>query len=65
MWRVALLCWVFIAPTVAGLLVLITLFIPGLGAHQGVWIAYAAGLGAVLAIPAAVVFAKTQARGLT
>jgi hypothetical protein len=65
MWRVVLLCWVFVAPTLAGVLVMITLFVPGIGADQGAWIAYAAILGAILAVPAAFVFAKTQARGLT
>ena len=65
MWRVVALCWVFLAPTLAGVFVLVTLLIPALAPDLGAWIAYAAILGAILAVPAAFVFAKTQARGLT
>ena len=64
MWRVALLCWVFLAPTVAGVLILVTLLIPALAPQLGTWIVYAAILGAILAIPVSIVFAKSQARGL-
>ena len=65
MWRVVLLCWVFLAPTLAGILVLLVLLTPALAPNLSAWIGYAALLGAILAVPAAFVFAKTQARGLT
>ena len=64
MWRVVALCWIFIAPTLAGVLVLITLLTPALAPDVGRWIVYSAIAGAILGVPAAVVFAKTQARGL-
>ncbi len=64
MWRVVLLCWVFLAPTLAGVLILVTLLIPALAPELGRWILYAALAGAVIAIPASFAFAKTQARGL-
>jgi hypothetical protein len=64
MWRVVALCWVFLAPVLAGLFVLIVILTPGLQANLGVWIVYSAILGAVLGVPAAFVFAKTQAKGL-
>ncbi len=64
MWRVVLLCWVFLAPTLAGVLILVTLLIPALAPELGRWILYAALAGAVIAVPASFAFAKTQARGL-
>jgi len=64
MWRIVVLCWVFIAPTVAGILVLVTLLTPAFAQDLGRWILYAAVAGAILAVPAAFAFAKTQARGL-
>ncbi len=64
MWRVVLLCWVFLAPTLAGVLILVTLLIPALAPELGRWILYAALAEAVIAIPASFAFAKTQARGL-
>ena len=64
MWRVVALCWVFLAPTLAGVLVLVTLLIPALAPDLGRWILYAAIAGAMIAVPAAVAFARTQARGL-
>ncbi len=64
MWRVVVLCWVFLAPTLAGVLILVTLLIPALAPGLGHWIIYAALAGAVIAIPASFAFAKTQARGL-
>ena len=64
MWRVAILCWVFIAPTLAGVLILAVMLVPALAPNLGAWIVYAAIVGAILAAPAAVVFARTQARGL-
>ena len=64
MWRVVVLFWIFIAPTLAGLLVLITLLTPALAPDLGRWIVYAAIAGAILGVPAAIIFAKTQARGL-
>ncbi len=59
MWRVVLLCWVFLAPTLAGVLILVTLLIPALAPELGRWILYAALAGAVIAIPAPFAFAKT------
>ncbi len=64
MWWVVLLCWVFLAPTLAGVLILVTLLIPALAPELGRWILYAALAGAVIAVPASFAFAKTQARGL-
>ena len=64
MWRIVILCWVFIAPTLAGILIMVTLFIPALAPDLGRWIIYAAITGAILAFPASFAFAKTQARGL-
>ncbi len=64
MWWVVLLCWVFLAPTQAGVLILVTLLIPALAPELGRWILYAALAGAVIAVPASFAFAKTQARGL-
>ncbi len=64
MWRVAALCWVFIAPTLAGILIMATLFVPALAPDLGRWIVYAAISGAILGVPASIGFARTQARGL-
>jgi len=64
MWRVAALCWIFMAPTLAGVFVLITLLTPALAPDLGRWIVYSAMAGAILGVPAAIVFAKTQAKGL-
>ena len=64
MWRVVLLCWVFIAPTLAGVLILVTLLVPALAPDLGRWIVLSAIAGAILAIPASFGFARTQARGL-
>ena len=63
-WRVVALCWIFLAPTLAGVLVLIAILTPALAPDVGRWIVYAAVAGAILAVPVAIVFAKTQARGL-
>ena len=65
MWRVVALCWIFIAPVLAGVLVLAAILTPALAPDLGRGIVYAAVAGAILGIPAAFVFAKTQARGLT
>ncbi len=35
MWRVVLLCWVFLAPTLTGVLILVTLLIPALAPELG------------------------------
>ncbi len=64
MWRVVAVCWIFMAPTLAGVLVLIAILTPALGPDLGRWIVSAAVAGAILAVPAAIIFAKTQARGL-
>jgi hypothetical protein len=64
MWRVVALCWIFLAPTLAGVLVLVAILTPALAPDLGGRIVYAAVAGAILAVPAAIVFAKTQARGL-
>ncbi len=61
MWRVAALFWVFIAPVVAGILVLAVLLAPGLQAEAGEWIGMAAIAGAVVAVPVAWVIAKSFA----
>jgi hypothetical protein len=61
MWRVAALFWVFIAPVVAGVLVLAVLMAPGLQAEAGKWIGMAAIAGAVVAVPIAWAVAKSFA----
>jgi hypothetical protein len=61
MWRVAALFWVFIAPVAAGVLVLATLLTPALQAELGRWIATAAIIGFVVAIPIAWTIAKSFA----
>jgi hypothetical protein len=53
MWRVAALFWVFIAPVLAGVLVLAVLMAPGLQAEAGKWIGMEAIAGAVVAVPIA------------
>ena len=65
MWRVVALCWIFIAPVLAGVLVLAAILTPALAPDLGRWIVYAAIAGAILGVPAAFAFAKTQARGLS
>jgi hypothetical protein len=57
MFRLAALFYVIIAPTLMGALVIVTLVVESL--YNGVGIAAAAGIGAVLAIPAAWHVAKT------
>ncbi len=64
MWRVVVLFWIFIAPTLAGVFVLVTLLTPALAPELGRWIIYAAIAGAVLGVPAAIIFARTQVKGL-
>ena len=64
MWRVVVLCWIFIAPALAGVLVVITLLTAALAPEVGRWIVYAAIAGAILGLPAAVIIAETQSRGL-
>lgn len=64
MWRVVALCWVFIAPVVAGILIMVVIMTPAFAANAGAWIVRAAALGAILGVPAAFVFVKTQVRGL-
>jgi len=59
MWRVAALFWVFIAPVLAGFLVLTVLMTPGLQAEAGKWIASAAIAGAAIAAPIAWTIAKS------
>ncbi len=61
MWRVAALFWVFIAPVVAGILVLAVLLAPGLQAEAGKWIGRAAIAAAVVAFPVAWTIAKSFA----
>ena len=61
MWRVAALFWVFIAPVLAGALVLAVLLAPGLQAEAGKWIGFAALAGAVIAAPIAWTIAKSFA----
>ncbi len=65
MWRVVALCGIFIAPVLAGVLVLAAILTPALAPDLGRWIVYAAIAGAILGVPAAFAFAKTQARGLS
>ncbi|MGD0640806.1 MAG: hypothetical protein ABSC22_08670 [Roseiarcus sp.] len=62
MWKVAALFWVFIAPVVAGVLVLAVLMAPALQMEAGKWIAIAAILGFVVAIPVAWAVARMNAR---
>jgi len=61
MWRVATLFWVFIAPVLAGALVLAVLLTPGLQAEAGRWIGLAALAGAVIAALLAWTIAKSFA----
>jgi hypothetical protein len=61
MWRVAALFWLFIAPVVAGVLVLAALLTPGLQAEAGKWIGMAAVAVAVVAVPVAWTIAKSFA----
>ena len=61
MWRVAALFWVFIAPVLAGVLVLAVLLCPALQVGTGKWIAGAAIVGAVIAAPVAWTIARSFA----
>jgi len=61
MWRVAALFWVFIAPVLAGALVLAVLLCPALGVGTGKWIAGAAVVGALIAMPVAWMIARSFA----
>jgi len=57
MWKFFLL-FVLSAPTIAGVLVLVALLTPALQADLGHWIAIAAAVGAILAIPFSLVVSK-------
>ncbi len=61
MWRVAALFWVFIAPVLAGALVLAVLMAPSLQSEAGKWIAVAGILGFVVAIPISWTVARMNA----
>lgn len=62
MWR-TLLFWVFIAPVVAGVLVLAAMLAPALQFDLGRWIVIGALVGAVLAIPVSYIAAKNAPGG--
>jgi hypothetical protein len=61
MWRVAALFFVFIAPVLAGVLVLAVLMCPAAQVEAGKWIASAAIAGAAIAAPVAWTIAKSFA----
>ncbi len=61
MWRVAALFWVFIAPVVAGVLVLAAMMTPSLQFELGKWIVVAAIAGFAAAMPIAWTIAKSFA----
>ncbi|MFV0279689.1 MAG: hypothetical protein ACK5JM_02870 [Rhodoblastus sp.] len=56
MWRLALLLWVMGATALAGIFIVVVLMTPSLAPMK--FIPVAAGLGAIVAIPAAIVAAK-------
>ena len=51
MWRVAIIFFVIIAPTLMGSLILVAMVIPSLQDDLGRWIVIAAAAGFVLAAP--------------
>ncbi len=51
MWKVVVLFWVVLAPTLAGILLLAVLMVPALQMEAGKWILIAAITGFVIAIP--------------
>ena len=57
MWK-AILLFVIIAPTLAGVCILVTLLVPSLQNDLGRWIVIAAIVGAVVAIPISFVVSK-------
>ncbi len=58
MWRVVILLWVILAPTIAGLAVMVVLGTPALSGQAMKWIPIVAVLGAIVAIPVSAVVAK-------
>jgi hypothetical protein len=62
MFRLALVLDVIIAPTLVGMLVLVTMMVPAFQAELGEWMLIAAVAGFVLSIPACLVAAKVNSR---
>lgn len=56
--RVALIVWTIAAPTLAGIMILVVVAVPSLEVQAMKWIAPAAGIGAVIAVPVSIVIAK-------
>lgn len=60
--KLAVMLWIMIGTTLAGVLVVAVLMIPALQPQAKMWIAAAAAAGAVLGIPVAMAVAKAIER---
>ena len=60
MWRIAIIFFVFIAPTLMGSLILLAMVTPALQDDLGRWIVTAAVAGFVLAAPLSLMAAKAN-----
>jgi len=60
MWRLSIILFVIIAPTIAGILMLAAMMVPALQGELGKWIVIAVASGFVVSIPISVVVAKVN-----
>lgn len=58
MWRVTILVWVILAPTLAGVLVMAILTMPSMARELMKWIPIVAATGAIVALPISALVAR-------